>query len=160
MVKHVSEFLSKLVSEDNSWKVKLLSNWSEIIGNLSDKVSIEKIERDLLVLNVSNPAWAQELFMLSHVLKKKINDFLGNKYINQIRFKTIRRNYKNNKNFFTQKEFNDYSRGELKDIFLTPEEKKELSKILDDELKEHMENFYLCCKRGRSKRCLNKKKKE
>ena len=160
MIKHVSELLNKFISQENSWKIKLLNNWDTIVGDLKNKVSIEKIDRNLLVLNVANPAWAQELFMLSHLLKKQINDFLGDKYIKQLRFKTIRRHPKKRK----KTAYNNYLQKQesinLNDICLTPTEQKELSKIVDKELQESLERFYLCCKRGRSKKCLKEKKKE
>ncbi len=155
MVKHISEFLNNFVSPEDRWKIKLLQNWDKIIGEFKDKVDIEKIDRNLLVLRVCHSAWAQELFLLSHMLKKKINDFLGKNYIKHIRFKSG--GIKKTKKVHTKKSYKKPTCIDSKDIYLTLTEKKGLSKVTDKELREHLEKFYLCCKRGRSQKCLEEK---
>ena len=156
MAKHISEFLNSFISKENAWKIKLLKDWDKIIGDLKDKVAIEKIERDLLVLRVSHPAWAQELFLLSDVLKKKINSLFDKNYIRQIRFKSAALKKRKNKKNRIKNSFKSPPSNSLKDVYLTPNEKKSLSKIMDNELAEWLEKFYLCCKRGSEENEKNK----
>jgi hypothetical protein len=140
----IAELLRNFVSQENNWKTKLLKDWGNIIGPLKNKVTIEKIEGKLLVLGVTHPAWAQELFLLSDMLKKKINAHFDKEYIKAIRFKIVALKDKNkdiNKN--KKKRAHRLNR-----ICLTKEEYDSLSKIKDLELRDSMENFYLCCKRG------------
>ena len=49
------------------------SNWIKIIGSLAPKVFIYKIYNDTIVLGVCDSSWMQELYMISHVLKQKLN---------------------------------------------------------------------------------------
>ena len=71
--KRVGELLVDFVLPEHNWKITLFNNWNRIIGSLKDKVFILKIEKNLLVLGVLHSTWAQELFMLSDELKKRIN---------------------------------------------------------------------------------------
>lgn len=70
-----------------TWKTKLLTEWPSIMGNLADKVTIEKIYDDNLVLGVHDTSWLQELYMLSPVLIKTINEHLEKPYIKTVRLK-------------------------------------------------------------------------
>ncbi len=89
MARQISELLRDFVSKEHNWKTKLLKDWGTIIGPLKNKVTVEKVEGKLLVLGVTHPAWAQELFLLSDMLKKKINSHLDREYIKIIRFKIL-----------------------------------------------------------------------
>ena len=83
------DFLKGIIPQDHRWKMKLLRKWDGIIGDLKDKVSIHCIQNNVLVLGVSHPAWAQELYFLSDTLKSKINEALEEERISTIRFKTV-----------------------------------------------------------------------
>ncbi len=89
MAKQVSALLRDFLPQQHQWKMKLMQEWDGIIGTLGDKVRIEKIDGDLLVLGVIHPSWAQELMFLSAMLRNKINDALGSQRIKTIRCKTI-----------------------------------------------------------------------
>ena len=65
MIKPLAHFLHDFVDQKHQWKIKLFENWKTIVGKFEDKVTIIRIENNLLVLGVCHPAWAQELFMLS-----------------------------------------------------------------------------------------------
>jgi len=160
VAKRIGELLHNFVQKDNNWKIKLFENWDFLVGPLKDKVSIEKIDRNLLILGVSHPAWAQELFMLSDMLRQKINSFLGKEYIKTIRFRFIEKNRDSN-NFDDKTKQDDKldDKETLKKLYLTERERKNLSKVTDPELKDWLEKFCLCCKRGRNeKRRKNGKK--
>ncbi len=73
--------------KDEDWKIKLLSEWSVIVGDLGDKMKLEEIKNDMLVIGVYESAWLQELYLLSSVIKKIINQALGENKIKTLRFK-------------------------------------------------------------------------
>jgi len=89
MAKALKELLLGIIPQEHQWKITLFKNWDEIIGPMKDKVIIEKIEESVLVLGVAHPAWAQELFLLSPMLKQKINKYLQTERITRIRFKFL-----------------------------------------------------------------------
>ena len=76
-------------TQNDNWKVKLLSNWHIVVGDLSSKVTIEKIQKDSLTLGVRDSCWLQELYLISPVLLKTINQTLDHSRIKQLRFKVI-----------------------------------------------------------------------
>ena len=78
--------LAKTMRTD-SWKLQLISQWPEIVGNLSSTMNLEKVNSDSLVIGVYEAGWLQELYMLSSVLIKTINTHLGGTYIKKIHFK-------------------------------------------------------------------------
>ena len=73
MSKCLKELLINIIPKEHSWKITLFQNWDNIIGSLKNKVIIDQIKDDVLYLGVVHPAWAQELHMLSPMLKAKIN---------------------------------------------------------------------------------------
>ena len=82
-------FLTNIIPQEHSWKIKLFGQWKKIIGHLSEKVRIEKITNHSLTLGVCHATWAQELFLLSPMIKKKINVLLKEEKIKNIQFKTV-----------------------------------------------------------------------
>lgn len=78
--------METIIPEEHRWKLELFTLWNTIIGHMKNKVSIEKIDNDILYLNVSHPAWAHELHLLSPLLKKKINAHFAQQKISTIRF--------------------------------------------------------------------------
>lgn len=86
--------LLQVIPTEHQWKFVLFEKWSSIIGPLAERVKIEKITEDTVFLSVVHPSWAQELFLLSGMLKKKINFALNGDKIKNIRFKTAAFNFK------------------------------------------------------------------
>lgn len=89
MTQHISQLLTHLMEPSTQWKISLLQNWKQIIGNLSTKVTIEKILNDTVVLGVYDSCWLQELYLLSPMLIHMINTQLGKEYIKYLRFRLI-----------------------------------------------------------------------
>lgn len=90
IMKHIEQALTSLFKKPNDnqfWKVNLLQNWSKIVGNMANKVMIHKIYKDSITLGVFELCWMQELYILSPMIQKKINDFLGTQQIKTIRFR-------------------------------------------------------------------------
>jgi len=84
----IAEFLKNVIPQEHLWKIKLYYNWKTIMGVLNDKVAIVRIDHETLVLKTTHPAWAQELHLLSSMLKQKINTALGSQKIKKILFTT------------------------------------------------------------------------
>lgn len=147
MFKHISELLNSLVAPKDEWKIKLFNNWDKVIGKLKDKVIILKVENKLLVLGVTHPAWSQELFMLSDILKNRVNSLFEKEHIKYIRFETLKsknKEYKSLKN----KVLDNNEKKIIKKLSLTKNEYVSLTKIKDVELKENIKKFCLKCKEG------------
>jgi len=89
MSKPIKNFLTAIFAPSDRWKLRLLSDWSQLAGSLQGKILIERIENNILYLKVGHPAWAQELLFLMPMLKKKINAHLGQEYIERIYVKCI-----------------------------------------------------------------------
>ena len=89
MAKEIKNLVPLILRPGDNWKLTLLSSWHTIFGSLSDKVSLEKITEDTLVLGVQDSCWLQELYLLSAMLIKTINQQLDQPRIKNLRFKTV-----------------------------------------------------------------------
>ncbi len=141
--KQVKDIISTFFS-DADWRVKLHMQWPSIVGELSDKVSIEKIEGDTLVLSVIDSCWLQELYFLSSLLRSTINKSLDQPRIKQIRFKKA--------TVVTKKEgrFKEGMTCPIKRIRLSHAEQYALDQLADKELQKVLERFCIRCHRERT----------
>lgn len=89
MAQPIKNFIDTLIPDQHQWKIVLFRRWDSIIGRMKNKVIIDKIENDVIYLGVSHPAWAQELHLLSPLIKEKINSCFSETKINHIRFRYI-----------------------------------------------------------------------
>jgi hypothetical protein len=139
MTRHIGQLLTHLTKQTSQeWKVSLLQHWPHIIGNLSNKVIIEKILTDTVVLGVYDSCWLQELYILSPTLVTLINTHLGKPHIKQVRFKLI-----------TRKKIKQYTIQQQKPIApayqFSTQELKALEKIHDPVLQEALKRFRIRC---------------
>ncbi len=140
MIHDIKSLLDSLLSNQNDWKIQLLNNWPKIMGNLSSKVSIEKINDDTLILAVVDSCWLQELYLMSTMLLKRINEKLDQPRIKQLRFKTAGRVQTKNKSAATiptQKQRTPRA--------LTSNEEHALDAIKDEELQQALKDFLNRC---------------
>lgn len=140
MVHDIKSLLDSLLSNQNDWKMQLLSNWPKIMGNLSSKVSIEKINDDSIILAVVDSCWLQELYMMSSMLLKRINEKLDQPRIKQLRFKTAGRVQSKAKTTGAVQE-----RKHRAPRALTSNEEQALDAIKDIELQKALKNFLNKC---------------
>lgn len=134
----LKDILDSIIRPENNWKTKLLNAWQEIIGPLDNKVRIEKIYDDAILLGVFHSCWMQELYLLSPLMIKKINQKLDQPYIKQIRFKYCG----------TKKEkLNKKITATIikKKVELTKKDESILAKITDPALKDALKAFRLRC---------------
>ena len=139
MALHLKELLHTLIAPDKNWKTDLLYRWHDIIGSLHSKVRIEKIYSDTLVLGVFHSCWMQELYLLSPLLIKTINEKLDQPYIKEIRFKQV--GLKQLKKSTTKK--NTYTKNII--VQLTKEDERSLEKIVDPSLRSALKAFRIRC---------------
>ena len=138
MATNLKELLQTLINPTKSWKTDLLYRWKDIIGPLHTKVCIEKIHDDMLILGVYHACWMQELYLLSPLLIKTINEKLDQPYIKQIRFKQIPS--KKNKIKITA-----IKCVQKKEIILSKKDENTLTKITDPILREALKAFRIRC---------------
>ncbi|KKQ32834.1 MAG: hypothetical protein US49_C0005G0053 [candidate division TM6 bacterium GW2011_GWF2_37_49] len=141
---NIKKCLLNIIPQEYSWKIILLEGWEYIIGDLKKNVIIEQIKEDVLFLGVVHPAWAQEMFALTPVLKQKINDYLGKEHIKSIRIKLKQTNKQN------KKQSTNLQKLDFVQPVLTINEIENLNRIKNTELREVMQCFYLKCKEKRS----------
>ncbi len=139
MAKPIKDLLSTILPKPDSWKLYLFQKWDVIIGELNFQVRLEKIQKDTLILSVSNASWMQELHCLSDILIKKINQHLEYPYVKQLRFKCTPRIKKNSliKSLQQQVVFQE--------ITLTTKQKKALERIEDEHLQYALKRFLARC---------------
>ncbi|MGE0206962.1 MAG: DUF721 domain-containing protein [Candidatus Babeliales bacterium] len=136
----IKEFLTSYIAEQKNWKALLLQQWPTIIGTLRERVTLEKIEDDMLVLGVYDSSWMQELYLLTPVILQTINANLDQPRIKRLRFKQVGRK----KNKETGKEFSQKVNPETK-ILLTQQENDALANIKDEHLRDVLKKFLIRC---------------
>lgn len=140
MAKQIKDLLSDLLPKPDSWKLYLVQKWDTIIGELNMQVRLEKIQKDTLILSVSNASWMQELHCLSDILIKKINQHLEYPHVKQLRFKCTPRLKK-----ATVMNTNDRKPFVFHDIALTGKQKQALERITDVQLQYVLKKFLARC---------------
>jgi len=138
MATNLKELLNTLINPSNNWKTDLLYRWKDIIGPLHSKVRIEKIHNDTLVLGVFHSCWMQELYLLSPLLIKTINEKLDQPYIKEIRFKQISLKKDKIKTSITKTI-------QKKEVVLSKADERTLAKIDDPLLREALKAFRIRC---------------
>lgn len=128
-----------------TWKIKLLTDWPHIMGNLADKVSLEKIYDDTLILGVNNGSWLQELYLLSSTLIKMINEHLETPRIKILRFKQSSKQSKKELIYQVSPIL-----APKKKYILKLKEQKALESINDIELKNALHSFLERCQKDKS----------
>lgn len=140
MASPLKNLLQTIINPEKNWKTILLYQWRDIIGNLHNKVHIEKIYDDTLVLGVFHSSWMQELYLLSPLIIKKINEKLEHPHIKQIRFKHMSDKKKLNKK-------TKIGIIHKKDVQLSKQDESILAKISDPTLRDALKAFRIRCYR-------------
>jgi hypothetical protein len=139
-VKLVKDLLPTLFNDLPSWKIKLLSLWPTIMGQISENVVLEAIEGNTIIIAVKSSAWLHEINCLRTVIIEKINSALAGNYISVIRFK--------NKNITVKRVHVQMKRKKSTShhqLILSRSQENALHNIGDEELKELLKRFLLRC---------------
>ncbi len=144
MTTPLKPLLESLIPQEHAWKLKLFSQWHEVLGGLSTKASIEKIEGSIIWISVKHSAVGQELMMLSDFILERINAVIKPHVIKTIRFKV--------KNISQQQAKQPQKRRlDIKEHpTLTSEEAKLLAVIENDDLQSSIARYFRRCKSMRS----------
>lgn len=70
-----------------AWHHKLITEWHDVVGNLANIMTLEKVHGTTLVIGLYEHSWAQELYMLSDVIIKTINQHLDQPVITKLYFR-------------------------------------------------------------------------
>lgn len=139
MAKSIKDMIDALVPNTTRWHTYLLENWASIMGPLHDKVRLEKVQDDTLVLGVFDACWMQELYLLTPMLLKTINDRLDKPYVKALRFRAAAQEHR------VKKEQPLRRKLVIKSRTLTVKEQKALAKIDDEQLRSALQQFLFHC---------------
>lgn len=139
----IKEFLNNIIPSQAHWQIELLRKWETIIGKLKTHVILEKIQQDTLILGVYDSSWLQELYLLSPLILKTINENLDQSPIKNLRFKQAEK--KNKKKI----SINAGGIEKTNHIVITLSDKqtRALEKIIDQDLRRALYNFLSRCYR-------------
>lgn len=139
MAQQIKNLIHSVFDQPDNWKIDLLRNWDAIMGNLNTKVYLEKITDDTLTLGVTDSCWMQELYLLSNVLLRVINEKLDKPRIKQLRFKKIGIKKEKKQSHTQPKPQKQITRS------LTSKEKQALTNIKDTQLQKALQDFLIRC---------------
>jgi hypothetical protein len=142
MAHHILSHLHKVLPQDQAWKMKVLQEWHTILGPLARKVVLQRIDDTAVILTVSHPSLAQELLMLTDLIKNKINAAIGKETITTIHFKTLAPRKDHSAATPAIKTAPEPKPRQP----LTTLENKQLATISNKELRNALAEFYTTCK--------------
>jgi hypothetical protein len=114
------------------------------MGALHDKVTVEKLTDDMIVLGVIDSCWLQELYLLSNLILTSINKSLENHQLKTVRFKQAGSKPKQKKQEVPVP---------LREITVTlrSHEQKALNAITDPDLQSALHHFLIRCYREKTR---------
>jgi predicted nucleic acid-binding Zn ribbon protein len=84
----IDKYLTKEEFGAKLKKFSLFNHWPDIVGrDIAKKTVPQKIFKDMLYISVTNATWASELGMMKQQLIDKINGFIGEETIKDLKFK-------------------------------------------------------------------------
>jgi len=142
MAQHIISVLAHILPSEQSWKIKILQDWAAILGPLAHKVVLQRIDDTAVVLAVAHPSLAQELLLLSDLIREKINTAIGEPRIIKITFRAQGYRPTNTSPHKKQSPTQVPHRKPL----LSPAETAHLNTINNKELRDALAAFYGTCK--------------
>lgn len=136
----IANLIPLVFQQEQQWKYQLLRNWQTIFGKMSDKVYLERIHQETLILAVYDACWMQELYSLSPLLLTSINNTLDKPYVKQLRFK--RAGIRQQKTCPVKEHTPTINK---KSIMISATEQKALSAIKDAQLAAVLKDFLVRC---------------
>lgn len=143
MFKPLQNILDTCIIKTPTWQHYIMKEWNTIVGTLSERMVLEKVYEDTLIIGVYESQWLQELHLLSHVIIKEINQHLEQPYIKKLRFKhSVKKQIRSKKQ--------DKQNDTLTFIPLTIHEEKMLNTLNDPALRTAVHQFFSRCKHNTS----------
>jgi hypothetical protein len=140
MTAHIKTLLSSFIKTEHAWHHTLLTQWTTLLGSLSERLCLEKIQQNTLVLGVYDTHWMQELYLLSPMIIKTINDQLGYPHVQALRFKAVSPKKNNTPTYIPT-----LKPRKKKIVPLTSMHRVALEKIEDPELRSMVQEFWFRC---------------
>lgn len=135
----IKEIVPHIFEKRSGWHTTLLSQWDSIVGSLTTRVRLEKIQGTTLTIGVYESHWMQELYLLSPLLLSSINQCLDEPHIKQLRFKLVEEKKR------VQRKMGAMPVIMRPRIPLSAAQEQALSKISDEQLKESLIQFWSHC---------------
>jgi len=80
-MKPLTQLVNQLLSRtEHDWQVKLRAEWSTIMGDLSRRARLERINGSTVVIGVYDSHWMHELHALSRMMLQRMNNALHKLY--------------------------------------------------------------------------------
>lgn len=142
MVKALHELVATCLPTDN-WRFTLMKEWPTLFGPFSDRVTLEAVRDNTMILGVADSCLMQELYLLSPLIVETIQKTVGTSVIKQVRLKRT-------DGIMRQKKYTQLpTYTPKKQVSLTRAELHALELINDTELKEALRNYCIRCHQER-----------
>lgn len=141
MASPIKTVLNTLLNRQDNWQLQLLSHWPSIIGSMKANVQLLKIYEDTLVIGVMDSCWLQELYLLTPLLLRQINEKLDKPRIQNLRFKALGIKEKAVRKNIPSRSCN------IKQVQLSLQERERLASIKDEQLREALQQYLYRCQR-------------
>lgn len=82
----LKELVNYVFPVQSDWRLLLVRLWPELVGDLHERMRLERIKGDVVIVGVFDACWIHELFMLSPTLITLINERLGGMYVRKLHF--------------------------------------------------------------------------
>jgi hypothetical protein len=146
MAQQLNIFLRNLFPIEHRWKVALFNQWRDVVGDLHNRVILEKITEDTLIFRVCHASWAQELHLLSATITAKANAILDHKRIKHIRFR-LEPTHEEKKTLVAEKNLDHLRQQNILPLCMSFQEQQRLKSVENKELRDELALFYIRCKR-------------
>jgi len=90
----MKDLLGSVLTTKGNWQIRLMKDWSLIVGDLHEQMRLERVLGNVLVVGVYDSHWLHELSMLSPLVMQTINEHLGGNFVVRIRFIVVERKEK------------------------------------------------------------------
>jgi len=141
MATSIKNLLDGILSAHDNWQLQLLAHWPSIVGSIKTNVQLLKIHEDTLVIGVLDSCWLQELYLLTPLLLRSINQKLDKPRITHLRFKALGIKEERVKR-------NTHVRAcAIKQFQLSVREREQLAGIKDEQLRNALQEYLYRCYR-------------
>lgn len=88
MIHSIRDILEGLPVKERVKEYRLWKGWASLVGDqIAKNCRPERIKDGILFLKVSSPVWAQQLQFMKGMVIEKVNRFMGDKGVKELRFR-------------------------------------------------------------------------
>lgn len=137
----IKNLVDSLLKKQDDWRINLLQNWQTIIGALHNRIRLERIADNTVVIGVYESHWMQELYLLQRCILTSINKHLDQPRVVQLKFKLVEQ-----KKPKEPVKHISIPQAIVMPVVLTFEQKKALCLIKDEQLRSYLTTYLSRCK--------------